>query len=99
MGNDIIDKIIKYLSVKPVMKAWLFGSFSRGEEKDDSDVDIIVKFDPEANVSLLEHVGMQMDLQDILGRDVDLVSEGTFFPWVKDSVDNDKKLIYERKTA
>lgn len=99
MGNEIISKIIAYLSAKPVLKAWLFGSFSRGEETMESDVDIIVRFDPKAKVSLLEHVGMQLDLQEILGRAVDLVSEGTFFPWVKDNVDNDKKLIYERKTA
>lgn len=41
----IIDLLRKYFSTQPVLKAWLFGSFSRGEETQDSDVDIIVSLD------------------------------------------------------
>lgn len=99
MSNDLIDKIRGYFAGQPVLKAWLFGSFSRNEETPDSDVDILVQFDPDAQVSLLDHVGMQLDLEEILRRTVDLVTEGTLFSWVKPSIDNDKILIYERKTA
>ncbi|MFS6555242.1 nucleotidyltransferase domain-containing protein, partial [Parabacteroides distasonis] len=41
----MIEKIRQYLSTQPVKKAWLFGSFSRGEESETSDVDILVEFD------------------------------------------------------
>lgn len=99
MNTEIINKITQYFSNQPVLKAWLFGSYSRGEETPESDVDIIVVFDPLAHVSLLDHVGMQQDLEDILQKDVDLVTDGTFYPWVIQSVNKDKVLIYERKTA
>ncbi len=99
MRNDLIDKIRGYFAGQPVLKAWLFGSFSRDEETPDSDIDILVHFDPEARVSLLDHVGMQLDLEEILRRTVDLVTEGSVFPWVKPSIDRDKILIYERETA
>lgn len=99
MSNDLIDKIRTYFAGQPVLKAWLFGSYSRNEETPDSDVDILVQFDPDAQVSLLDHVGMQLDLEAILRRTVDLVTDGTLFSWVKPSIDHDKILIYERKTA
>ena len=99
MNTEIINKITKYFANRPVVKAWLFGSYSRGEETPESDVDILVVFDPVADISLLEHVGMQLELEEILGKDVDLVTDGTFYPWVVQAVNKDKILIYERKTA
>lgn len=97
MNVEIINKITEYFSNRPVLKAWLFGSYSRGEETMESDVDILVEFDP--IVDLFDHVEMQLELQDILGKDIDLVSDGTLYPWVAKSVEKDKILIYERKTA
>lgn len=99
MNTEVINKIRDYFSRQPIERAWLFGSMSRGEETPESDVDILVQFDPDAGVDLFDHAGMMLDLQDILNRAVDLVSYGTLFPWVRDSVENDKILIYERKTA
>ena len=99
MNTEIIDKIRTYFVGKPVLKAWILGSVSRGEETPESDVDILVQFDPSAKVSLFDHVGMVRELEEILRRAVDLVTDGTLFPWIKPYVDNDKVLIYERKTA
>ena len=45
MNINIINDIRQYFSTQPVKKAWLFGSFSRGEETSKSDVDILVEFD------------------------------------------------------
>lgn len=97
MNAEIINKITNYFSNRPVLKAWLFGSYSRGEETSRSDIDILVQFEP--IVDLFDHVEMQLELQDILGKDVDLVSDGTFYPWVANAVEKDKILIYESKTA
>lgn len=91
-----IDKIRQYFSRQPVVKAWLFGSFARGEERPDSDIDLLVSFDQTANVSLLYHAGMLCDLEDILSRRVDLVNELSLYPEVKEEIENDKILIYER---
>lgn len=91
----IIDLLRKYFSTQPVLKAWLFGSFSRGEETQDSDIDIIVSLDKSKPIGL-KFFGMWSDLEELLGRKVDLVSEGTLMPFAKESAEQDKFLVYER---
>lgn len=91
-----LDKIRRYFATQPVVKAWLFGSYARGEESENSDVDILVSFDRNAKVSLLRHAGMLTDLEDLLKRSVDLVNERSLYPEVSAAVDQDKILIYER---
>ncbi len=100
MNADINKKISDYLATQPVQKAWVFGSFARGEERPDSDIDILVKFDREhAKVGLLKYASMMMDLEKILNRAVDLVEEGALLPWAEKTANQDKKLIYERRSA
>lgn len=48
MDTSIINKVREFFKTKPIEKAWLFGSFSRGEEGPDSDVDILVTLTPDA---------------------------------------------------
>lgn len=96
MSTSIIDIIKNYFNSKPVDKVWIFGSFSRGEERPDSDIDILVAITPGAKFSLLDHSRMICDLEEILQRDVDVVKEGTLMPFAIDSVERDKILIYER---
>ncbi len=96
MNKQVTNTICNYFKSKPVQKAWVFGSFARGEERPDSDVDILVSFDEDANVSLFTIGGMYMDLKSLLGRDVDLVEEGTLQPFARESAERDKKLVYER---
>lgn len=96
MGKSaIIETLRQYLSTQPVLKAWLFGSFSRGEETQDSDVDIIVALDKSKPIGL-KFFGMWSDLEELLGRKVDLVSDGTLLPFAKESAERDKILVYER---
>lgn len=57
-----------------VAHLWIFGSVARGEERDDSDVDILVELDPQAKVSLTSFARLQLDLSDFLGRQVDLAT-------------------------
>ena len=87
--------IAEYFKTQPVLKAWLFGSYSRGEQTKDSDVDIIVLLDKSRPIGL-KFFGMWSDLEELLGRKVDLVSEGTLLPFAQKSADKDKILIYER---
>lgn len=94
----MIEKIRQYFSKQPVKKAWLFGSFSRGEETENSDVDILVEFDRTGKpVTLLTYARIWRELKEQLGRDVDLVEEGTLRPYAAKSANHDKRLIYERK--
>ena len=52
----------------------IFGSALRDDFRPDSDYDFLVRFVPEADWSLLDHVRMEMELKDLFGREVDLVS-------------------------
>jgi predicted nucleotidyltransferase len=47
-------------------------------------------------VSLLRHIGIALGLEDLLGKKVDLITEGTLLPFAKETADKDKVLIYER---
>ena len=96
MNHSIATIIADYFATKPVVRAYVFGSFARGENNPDSDLDILVTFDRTAKVSLFDHVSMTYDLEDLLGMEVDLVTEGTLLPRVAASAEHDKILIYER---
>lgn len=99
MNESMVDKIKTYLATQPVNKAWLFGSFSRGEEREDSDVDILVQFNPDAVVGLFKYIRIMRELSELLNRKVDLVEEGTLLPFAVPSAERDKILIYEREAA
>ncbi|MBR6083731.1 MAG: nucleotidyltransferase domain-containing protein [Salinivirgaceae bacterium] len=88
--------IANYFKTQPVLKAWLFGSYSRGEQRPWSDVDILVQYDRRQPIGLLKIAGMKDELEDLLNCEVDLVEDGTLRQWAVDSVNRDKKLIYER---
>ena len=95
--KNLIPKIQQYLSTQPVLRAWLFGSYSRGEETQKSDIDILVDYDrSDGKVSLFTMGGMLMDLSEILGSQVDLIDNRGLLQFARESVDHDKILIYER---
>lgn len=68
----------------------------KGEEHKGSDIDILVSFDKDAKVSLMKHAKMSLELAELLGFKVDLVTEGTLLPFAEESANRDKILIYER---
>ena len=92
----LIPKIKLYFATQPVVRAWLFGSFSRGEETAQSDIDIIVDFDKSAHVGLLKYSCIYGDLKELLGREIDLVKNGSIKPFAANNVERDKILIYVR---
>ena len=96
MDSGMIETIREYFKTQPVLKAWIFGSYARGEETPESDVDILVVFDKNARVSLIGHATMMLDLEDLLNRKVDLVKDGTLLPFAVETANRDKVLIYEK---
>lgn len=89
------EVLADYFKNQPVKKAWLFGSFARGEETPLSDVDILVSLDHSTPVSI-KYFTMWNDLEELLDRSVDLVEEGCLLPFAQESANRDKLLIYER---
>lgn len=97
--TSALPKVQAYLRNQPIKKAWLFGSYSRGEETANSDVDILVEYDySNGMVSLFKMGGILMDLCDLFGRKVDLVDNDGLMQFARKSVEQDKVLIYERNS-
>ena len=93
-SNEILT-IRNYFQKQPVLKAFLFGSFSRGEAQSDSDIDILVELDYSKHIGL-GFVKMKLDLEDQLKKEVDLVSSNAVSKHILPFINSDKKLIYER---
>ena len=94
--QQMIQQRAEYFKTQPVLKAWLFGSYSRGEQRPDSDVDILFEPDMSQKFSLLTLGGMYMDLKEMLNREVDLIPDDSLLPFAAKSAEHDKILIYER---
>lgn len=89
-------KLSTYFQTQPVIRAWVFGSQADGSATEDSDVDILVELDHSRPIGL-HYVQMWMDLQQLLGKKVDLVSTGGVSPHIKPFIDAQKVLLYERR--
>ena len=96
MKQTIINKLQEFFPAYPVEKAWVFGSYARGEETRKSDIDVMVRFNKNADVSLFDYVRIMNRLKDFLQKKVDLVEEGQLRRWAQESVDKEKILVYER---
>ena len=93
---EMFVKVQNYLSTVPVTKAWVFGSFARGEETPESDLDLLVDLDKEARVSLLKLISYKLDIEEKIHREFDLIEDGALRPFAVASANKDKYLIYER---
>lgn len=95
LSDQEINKIRGYFREKPVLKAYLFGSFSREEASNQSDIDILVELDYSKHIGM-GFVTMQFDLEEQLKRKVDLVSANAVSKYILPFINKDKVLIYER---
>jgi len=96
MKQGIVNKLQTFFPAYPIEKAWVFGSYARGEETRKSDLDVMVRFDKSATITLLDYAGIMIDLENLLHKKVDLVEEGYLRPWAQESAEQDKILVYER---
>ena len=92
----MIPKIQAYLATQPVERAYLFGSCARGDERPDSDVDLLVNYTDSDSLSLMDISRMMVHLGKNLHRKVDLVEDEYLKPFARESVNRDKIMIYER---
>ena len=95
LDADKIKSINEYFSNKPVLKAYIFGSVAKGQQKNDSDVDILVDLDYSKKIGLI-FIQMKLDLENMLNQKVDLVSSNGLSPYIKPSIEKEKQLIYAR---
>lgn len=99
LTTEQLDQIRTYFrSAAPVRRAWLFGSYARGEADEASDVDLLLDLDYN------QYIGSNLfrwpeELACLLGRKVDVVPEDSLFARFRPYVDADKRLIYEKSAA
>ena len=94
---DIRDKIQPLLEKHRISYAGVYGSVARGEDKADSDIDLLVTID--APMGLFTFAGIQLALQDILKRPVDLVSTSAVKQNIKKYIINDLKDLYGQRPS
>jgi uncharacterized protein len=72
----------------------VFGSAARGDMRQDSDIDLLVEFLPESCIDLVDYAGFMLDLSQLIGRKVDLVSKRGLKPLIRASVFKEARLLY-----
>jgi len=89
--EEVRSRILPILKRYGIRRASVFGSFARGEEREDSDIDILVEF--EEGKSLLDLVGLKMDLEEALGRKVDVLTYKSLHPLLEDRILQEQTII------
>lgn len=82
--EEIKKKLIPILKRNKITKAGIFGSYARGEQNKDSDVDLLIEVDDK--VGLVEFIELKMALQELLMKKVDLVEYGTIRPEIRENI-------------
>jgi hypothetical protein len=91
--KEIFEKIAQILKNRGAKKIAIFGSYVRGEEKPESDIDTIVEFSERK--SLLDIVGIEQELSEALDIKVDLLTEKSISPYLIDRIKKEMVVIYE----
>ncbi len=95
LTNEQVNTIAAFFAKKPVLKAYLFGSYGRGEGNTHSDIDLLVELDYSQPIGW-DFIQMQLDLQKLLGKKVDLVSARGLSKHIQPMIEKEKQMIYAR---
>ena len=94
--SEVKSRILPLLRAYRVGRASVFGSVVRGEDKPDSDLELLVEMP--AGASLLDLAGLKLDLEKLLGREVDVVTYRSLNPLLRDRILAEQQAI-ETKSA
>lgn len=72
----------------------VFGCAARGDMRPESDIDMLVEFDPDARIGLVKFVSLAEDLESLLGRKVDLVSKRGLKPWLRQPILSEALVVF-----
>ena len=89
--EGIREKILPIFKRYDVVRAAIFGSFARGEMKESSDIDILVEFEGEK--SLIDLAGLKIELEELLGMKVDVLTYNSLHPLLKERILREQKVI------
>jgi len=89
-----LAEIARYCRENKIARLRAFGSVLRDDFTPESDVDLLVAFEPDAGISLLDYVRIKRELSDLLRREVDLVSEKGISKYIRDEVFEEAEALY-----
>ena len=89
------EKIAEFCRKNHIRKLSLFGSALRDDFRADSDIDILVEFEPEAHVGLMKFAGLELELGALLGRKVDLNTPGFISKYYREKVFAEAEVQYD----
>ena len=92
------DKIVEYCARKPILRLSVFGSAAKEDLRPESDIDLLVEYVPDARVGLFEMGGHLVDLTEIIGRKVDLVTPKGLCKYIRDEVLETARIIYAKES-
>jgi predicted nucleotidyltransferase len=95
LDDSKIESIKTYFKTRPVLRAYLFGSYLHGSADSNSDIDILVDLDYSERIGL-QFIQMKIELEKLLANKVDLVSSNGISKYIKPIVYNEKQLIYAK---
>lgn len=90
------DQIAVFCRRHRIRKLAIFGSALRGELRPESDIDVLVEFEPGVRVTLFDMGRAQVELSALLEREVDLKTDGFLSPHFRQQVIDSARVIYER---
>jgi len=93
--DESIRKIIDLLAKEGAKKIAIFGSYARREEKESSDIDILVEFS--GKKSLLDLVRIEQEISDAIKKKVDLLTEKSISPYLIDKIKKEMVVVYGQK--
>ncbi len=94
--EEIKEKIIPVLEQFDIARASLFGSFARGDQSENSDVDIIIEFRSPENRSLLDLVAVEQEISELLQRKADVLTVESIHPLLRSAISAEQEILYER---
>ena len=90
------DRLAEFCQRHHIRKLSFFGSVLRDDFSEDSDVDVLIEFEPDARVGLIRLAGIELELSQMLGRKIDLNTPGFLSPYYRDKVMQESETYYVR---
>lgn len=90
------DKLKELCQKNDIVSLGVFGSFARGDFSPESDIDLLVEFAKDKKKGLLDLVGVELDFEEAMEREVDLLTEKSISPYLIDRIKSEIKYVYRQ---
>ncbi len=94
--NITEEQIADFCQRNHIRKFAFYGSVLRDDFRSDSDIDVLVEFEPDQPIGLMEVVGLERRLSELMGRKVDLRTPKELSRYFRDKVISEAETLYER---